>query len=140
MRNPLVIAAAAAFALAALTGCSSSGSASTDTATDAPADAAADGRSILYEVESDGETASVTWMSVDGGSVGQQQDTAAALPWSDTITVDDGLFSSSVFSLVAQASETATTITCRITVDGEVVSEQTSQGAFSVATCSGSSQ
>ena len=49
------------------------------------------------------------------------------------------------FSLTGQmtpdftgASPAGTTITCRITVDGEVIAEQTSTGEYAIVTCSGS--
>jgi hypothetical protein len=42
-----------------------------------------------------------------------------------------------VYSLTAQSGGSGA-ITCRITVDGEVISEQTSNGQYAVVSCSGS--
>ena len=96
-----------------------------------------EGRTITYQVESNGPTGSVTWATFDNGSTGTSQDTAAAFPWSSDVVVDDGLFATAIYSLVAQADASATTITCRVLVDGVVATEQTATGAYAVATCSG---
>ena len=51
------------------------------------------------------------------------------------------------FSLIGQMNPVSdgsaadgTTITCRITVDGEVIAEQTSTGQYAAVTCAGSEQ
>jgi hypothetical protein len=97
-------------------------------------------RTVKYEVTSDGATLnSVTYLTVNDGASSQQQDNAVAAPWSKEIAIQDaGLFTSSIFSLVAQAGDGATTITCKITADGKVIQEATSTGPYAVATCSGS--
>jgi len=107
-----------------------------DTASSAPAAAS---RTVHYEVTSDGATLqSVTYLTLNNGQTSQQQDNQTAAPWSKDIAIeDDGLFTSSVFSLVAQAGEGATTITCKITADGKTIQESTSTGPYAVATCSG---
>lgn len=106
--------------------------------TEAPADSGES--TIVYEVTGDGGPATVSYMTAEGGNASQQQDTAAALPWSTTVTVPEaGSYDYQGFTLVAMAAGDATTITCRITVDGEVVAEQTSTGAYSIASCSASS-
>lgn len=115
-------------------------------ATDAPAAATDDSteestgaRTVHYEVTSDGKTLnSVTYLTINNGQSSQQQDTATAAPWSKDIAIDDaGVFTTSVFSLVAQAGDGATTITCKITADGKTIQESTSTGPYAVATCSG---
>lgn len=101
--------------------------------------AASSNRTVHYEVTSDGATlSSVTYLTINNGASSQQQDTATAAPWSKDIAIEDeGLFTSSVFSLVAQAGDGATTITCKITADGKTIQESTSTGPYAVATCSG---
>jgi hypothetical protein len=75
--------------------------------------------------------------------MGQQQDTAAAVPWSKTITAEASLARAFVLTgtmnpVMDGSAPDGTTITCRITVDGEVVSEQTSTGQYSSVSCSSS--
>jgi len=97
-------------------------------------------RAVVYTIESDSPTVSATWTTVDGGNVGQSQDTAATPPWTMELEVSDAAFSS--YTLTASmnpvfdgSAPDGTTITCRITVDGEVVAEQTSNGQYAIATC-----
>jgi hypothetical protein len=103
-------------------------------------EAAAGSRTVHYEVTSDGKTlSSVSYLTVNDGKSSTQQDTSATAPWSkDVPIVDEGLFTSSVFSLVAQAGADATTISCKITADGKTIQESTSTGPYAVASCSGS--
>ena len=54
-----------------------------------------------------------------------------------TVDLGSGVFSSGGASLQAQGDESATSITCRVTRDGEVLTENTSTGQFAVVTCSG---
>jgi hypothetical protein len=71
---------------------------------------------------------------------GQEQVTEIPGPFTKELEVPTGLFDMAVFSLVAQASADATTISCKISYDAELVAEQTSTGAYSVVSCSGSSE
>ena len=96
-------------------------------------------RTVTYEVTGDGTSAgNVTYLTVNDGNSGSEQATGAALPFTKEIEIADaGVFTASVFSLVAQAGD-GTTISCKITADGEVISEQTSTGQYAVVSCSGS--
>jgi hypothetical protein len=113
--------------------------------TEEPVDGASDattevtGNVVTYQVTSDAATAgNVTYMTFDSTGAGQQQATDAALPFSQDIALEEGtLFSTSIFSLVAQASAESTTITCTVLHNGEVVATNTSTGAYAVVTCSG---
>ncbi|MDU0346628.1 MmpS family transport accessory protein [Microbacterium sp. KSW2-29] len=100
------------------------------------------GGNLVYEVTSDAATVSnVTYLTADSTGSSTKQDVDVAAPWKTEFAVDDaGMFDFSVFSLVAQADETATSVSCKITFNGEVISEQTSTGQFAVVTCSGSTQ
>lgn len=115
---------------------------SDDASEESSAPAAAATRTVHYEVTSDGKTlGTVTYLTVNNGQSSQAQDNATAAPWSKDIEIkDEGLFTSSIFSLVAQAGEGATTITCKITADGKTIQESTSTGPYAVATCSGSAK
>ncbi|ARC55962.1 Putative membrane protein mmpS5 [Frondihabitans sp. 762G35] len=142
----LHVSAALILAALALTGCSSTtttGAAPADTTaaktqSSAPAKAATT-RSVTYEVTGDGTKAmNVTYLTFNGGGSSQAQATSAPLPFKKVIPIkSDQLFESSIFSLVAQADD-GTKISCKITVDGKVIQEQTSTGQYSVVTCSGS--
>ena len=92
---------------------------------------------LLYEVTGDSTDASVTYSTFTDGKSGTEQSTGQALPFTKELTVKAGSdFDFSHFSLTANNGTTGTDITCRITLDGEVVSEQTSTGAYASALCS----
>jgi hypothetical protein len=97
--------------------------------------------SLVYEVSSDAPTAgNITYSSFGTESDGMQQASDAALPWTVTEEVrTGGDFEFNAYSLSAQSSDVSTTITCRITLDGQVISENTSTGPYSIAMCNGSS-
>ena len=65
---------------------------------------------------------------------GESQESGVLEPWTKQISAK-GLFSPS--SLIAQI-KTGTSVTCTISVDGKVVSTNTSSGELAIATCSGS--
>ncbi|TFV62302.1 UNVERIFIED_ORG: hypothetical protein E4P37_17495 [Bacillus sp. AZ43] len=95
---------------------------------------------VTYTLESDAPQVSATYMTLDGGNIGQAQDNNVAPPWSKTLQVEDSFIQS--FTLTGQmspvfdgSSPDGTTITCRITVDGEVVAEQTSTGQYAIVSC-----
>ena len=94
---------------------------------------------VTYEVTSDGKTASnVTYATFDANGGGTKQATDAPLPFKAEVKLADAnIFSTSIYSLVAQASEGATTITCKVSHNGKVVSTHTSTGQYAVVTCSG---
>ncbi len=121
---------------------SSAAAAPTNEADSEPSESSDAARTVRYEVTSDGQTlSSVTYLTINNGQSSQQQDTEAAAPWSKDVAIEDeDLFTSSVFSLVAQAGEGATTITCKITADGQTIQESTSTGPYAVATCSGTAK
>jgi hypothetical protein len=97
---------------------------------------------VTYTLESDSPTVSATYMTLDNGNIGQSQDNQATPPWTKELDVSDSFVQS--FTLTGQMNPVAlsggegqdgTTITCRITVDGEVVAEQTSTGQYAIVTC-----
>lgn len=97
------------------------------------------GAILEYQVSSDAPISSVTYLTVADGSTNQQQENdLGKQSWSKTIQLpEEGFFDASLFSLVAQASENSTTISCVIRYNGEVLSQGTSSGAFSIVTCAG---
>lgn len=86
------------------------------------------GKTIVYEVISD--SSSLNSVSYFDENSELQQESALSAPWS--LTVDNS-------STVAIAGVTAQTeglsVTCRVTVDGEVKDEQTSTGKYAVVNC-----
>jgi len=114
--------------------------ADTETGT-APEEPAAGTEGLLtYEVSSDAAViTNVTYMTATADGTGQEQASETAAPFSKELSVPTDVFKMGIFSLVAQATGDATTISCRITYEGEIIAEQTSTGAYSVVTCSGTS-
>jgi hypothetical protein len=93
---------------------------------------------VLYEVEGTAEGASITYST----SSGIAQNSGVKVPLTAkggsqrgiTLTMDRGDF----VSISAQNLGSSGSLTCRITVDGVVVSRVTSSGAYAIASCSGS--
>lgn len=138
-------ATAAALLLAAsLSACSSSEAApaaNNETGSqESTAPEASESHSVVYEVTGDSATAgNVTYMTATNGNVGTEQANGAPLPFTKEIILEDkGLFEANVFSLTAMTDDAGTSISCKITVDGEVIAEQTSTGQYAMVSCSGS--
>ncbi len=89
------------------------------------------GKTARYEVIGDSGAANNVTYEINNG---QQQDTKVALPWSKEFTIGQGFQ-----PLVLNAQNAGGgSISCRILVDGSVVSEHTSTGQYAVVSCSGS--
>lgn len=138
MKNTQRLAIVGAIAALALTGCSAPSTAS-PAASAAPSSAPAAGRTVTYDVTGDGGAASnISYSTFNGGGGGSESAANAPLPFQKVIPLQAStILSSSVFSLVGQAGQNGTTISCKITVDGKVIAQQTSTGAYAVVTCSG---
>lgn len=85
---------------------------------------------VTYEVSGTGSSPIITYTANDSNV---SQDTAASLPWSKDVTLT---------GIIKVATLTATngigddgTITCKIIVDGAVVTENTANGAGASASC-----
>ena len=88
----------------------------------------------MYEVIGKGTANNVTYMK-EGFS--QEQQTSAKLPFKKELQFKEKVGQFAPLSLVAQNGSSGGDITCRITVDGEVVGESTSSGQYAVVTCNG---
>jgi len=101
--------------------------------------AAAGGKTVRYEVTSDATITTVSYLTITANGSGQESATDAPAPFVKEITIpsSDTAFDYKGFTLVAQAGAGATTISCKITFDGQVIAEQTSSGQYSVVTCNG---
>lgn len=85
---------------------------------------------VTYEVTGDSEGAIITYTANDSNL---SQDTAATLPWTKDVTVT-GLIK--VATVTASNSYDGTgAITCKIIVDGKVLTENTANGAGASASC-----
>jgi hypothetical protein len=89
---------------------------------------------VVYEVAADtaygsGRTGTVTMQTANGTS-----QSTTPLP----ATFSGGTFNTGDFAYVSvQNGQGLGSVTCRITVDGVVVSENTSSGGYTIATCQG---
>ncbi|MGJ7909027.1 MmpS family transport accessory protein [Actinopolyspora sp. H202] len=85
---------------------------------------------VVYKVTGSGGASSITF-----GKGGQtSQNTNAELPWSKTADATEGM---EFYALSAQNGQNGGDITCKITVDGEVLAENTSNGQYAMVTCNG---
>lgn len=84
---------------------------------------------VLYEVGGTAKQASIT-VNTPGGitTIGDKK-----LPWNKTYEAFK--YSDIAASLIAQNKGTSGKVTCKITVDGKVVAENTSGGPYGIATC-----
>jgi beta-lactam-binding protein with PASTA domain len=88
---------------------------------------------VVYTVTGNGSYASSITYST--GGTNQRQAANAHLPWSFSMPEDNGDFT--YYAVLAQDGN-GSSITCTITDDGQVVTRQTSTGAYAIASCSGS--
>ncbi|ASO17960.1 hypothetical protein FHR81_005448 [Actinoalloteichus hoggarensis] len=98
----------------------------------APADEGTDVHEVVYEVTGDGTSSMITY-TTDGQSATEQLGDVE-LPWEHTLElpVDEPLLVVQVNAQQAGSGE----ISCRITVDGEEISQATSNGDYVMAVCS----
>lgn len=99
-------------------------------------DSSGGGSVVVYEVLGKGSANNVTYMKEN---FSQEQQTSAKMPWRKELQFKEKVGIISPLSLVAQNGASGGEITCRITVDGEVVGESTSSGKYAVVTCNGNS-
>jgi hypothetical protein len=89
--------------------------------------------SVLYEAIADGNTGGGRTGMVTGQTPGGSSQGTGPLPFTATYSFHTGDF----VYLSVQNQQPAGSVTCRITVDGVVVSENTSTGGYTIATCQG---
>ncbi|MGK9147721.1 MmpS family protein [Plantibacter flavus] len=96
---------------------------------------------VLYEVTGASTASSITYATFTDGNSGTEQANDQVLPFTKELTIKaGGAFDYSSFYLLAMnGADDAGDISCKITVDGQVVAEQTSTGAYASASCSASS-
>ncbi|WP_210746812.1 MmpS family transport accessory protein [Nocardia speluncae] len=94
-------------------------------------DDAGDEITVTYEVRGTGSEAAVTYLGRDQGMA---QETGVSLPWSKDVLISGW---DRIVSMTAANGPAGGDITCRILVDGRVMTEQTSSGPYASASCSG---
>lgn len=91
------------------------------------------GHTLTFEAStSDGSTGMVTYVAEDFNIV---QHSDMAMPWSETVTDITSDWDVIGANMSVQQNGSGE-VTCLMTWDGEVVSENTSTGPYSIATCS----
>lgn len=89
--------------------------------------------SVEYSVTGPATNATITYSTYTNGQSGTEQATEQTLPFSKTVTGTKGWSS---YSLTAtNGLDDKSDISCKISVDGKVVSEQTSTGSFATVNC-----
>lgn len=86
---------------------------------------------VRYEVIGGSVATQAFQIAYTTESGGTAQRTDVSLPWVYGFRAQNG----AMLSLLAQNAVAAGTITCRISIDGKVVKETTSEGGYVVATC-----
>lgn len=117
-----------------------SGGATDDGSASGGSNGAAADRTVTYVVRGSGRAQSITYLTINNGESGSEQVAGTRMPWKKAVKIaDDELFSTSVFSLVAQNSGSGR-ITCEIKADGKVISKHSSSGRYAVVSCSGTTK
>jgi hypothetical protein len=94
---------------------------------------------LRYSITGDGLTSdSVTHDALGGPDASVEQVSDTRVPWTENELVERGIpLNYSSVTLSAQASSDSTMITCRITLDGDVIAEDRATGPNAVVTCVG---
>jgi hypothetical protein len=94
---------------------------------------------VVFFAEGSGTASAAVTMRTESGGVIQMD---VGLPMTNAETGKPGIGSDKFkrgdpLSILAQNKEAGGSVTCRIEVDGKVIDEATSSGAFKVVTCAG---
>lgn len=139
MKKTLVTAAILLLA-ASLSACGSeeSSEASSESETEAAAFDSSEEHTVIYEVTSDAGTARIVdYDTSSNGESEAEQLLEEPLPFTKELTFTKASEFDSAHVLIADSDPAATTITCKITVDGEVLDEQTASGPNASVNCGG---
>lgn len=95
--------------------------------------------SLIYQVDGTGSDVTVSYTTYSGDVTATQQQTGQSLPFEEDLTVGTGGAATyNSYTVTATNGAADGDITCRIILDGTVVAEQTSAGAYSTASCTAS--
>jgi hypothetical protein len=101
-------------------------------ASGAPGSTASGASGVVYEVTGTGRANNITFGDV---TKGLSQQNGTKLPWKKTAPTSDGF---AAYGLTAQNGGSGQ-ISCKITVDGKEIANNTSSGQYAVVSCNGSS-
>ncbi|QHC65726.1 hypothetical protein GSU68_03415 [Rathayibacter sp. VKM Ac-2759] len=90
---------------------------------------------LVYEVTGAGTDATVVYATFDDADPGVEQATGVALPFTEELEAQTGAAFQAFTLTATNGADDEGDITCRITLDGTVIAEQTSTGAFATALC-----
>ncbi|QJU53163.1 hypothetical protein SCB71_07690 [Herbiconiux sp. KACC 21604] len=94
---------------------------------------------LVYEVDGTGTDVDITYTVSIGGALTTQQALAQDLPFENSLDVPfGGADSYASYTLTAVNGADGGDVTCRVTLDGEVIAEETASGAYATASCTGS--
>ncbi len=95
--------------------------------------------SLVYQVDGTGSDVTVSYTTYSGDVTATQQQTGQSLPFEQEYTVGTGGAATyNSYTLTATNGADEGDVTCRIILDGQVVVEQTSTGAYATASCTAS--
>jgi hypothetical protein len=97
---------------------------------------------VVYEVTGESSDATIVYLTATSGETGSDVETVSGqtLPWTEEFDATiGGEYSFSTFNLTAtNGTDDAGEISCSITVDGEVVAEDTADGELATVSCTSS--
>lgn len=130
----IIVSVASVFAVAG------AGVVAVDEGIQAEEEAAAELVDLVYEVTITGGAANITYSTGEDGGAGLSTLDNQTANWTETLQVErGGVFDFNFFTLTATGSDVEATITCKITLDGQVLSENSGTGQYAGAYCNGSS-
>lgn len=95
--------------------------------------------SLIYQVDGSGSDVTVSYSTYTDGVTATQQQTGQSLPFEQEYSVGTGGAATyNSYTLTATNGADEGDVTCRIILDGQVVVEQTSTGAYATASCTAS--
>jgi len=95
--------------------------------------------SLIYQVDGTGSDVTVSYTTYVDDITATKQQTGQSLPFEEEFTVGTGGAATyNSYTLTATNGADGGDVTCRILLDGTVVTEQTSTGAYATASCTAS--
>ncbi|KAA2264768.1 DUF4190 domain-containing protein [Solihabitans fulvus] len=89
---------------------------------------------LVYEVGGNAKGATVNYSTLDQGNTSSNEEQPAALPWKKELKIK-GIVKGGTVSVTA--GEAGGTVTCKVTIDGQVKKTATATGPFATASCEG---
>ncbi|MGA1838252.1 MmpS family transport accessory protein [Herbiconiux sp. 11R-BC] len=94
---------------------------------------------LVYQVDGTGSEVDISYAAYDSGYSVTRQETAQSLPFEKDYSVSlGGAATYDTYTITAVNGASGGDVTCRILLDGQVLIEQTSTGAYATASCTAS--